>query len=211
MSYNEDYFERGLQTGKSTYENYRWMPELTIPFVYEIIRYCDILRCHSILDFGCAKGYYVKSFRLLQFNAQGVDISKYAIDNAPDDIKKYVFLLDEDMKDFLKKFPIPFDWVISKDVFEHLNKKDLVKILDFLRYVCTKMFVIVPLGKDGKYNASLNDKDPTHKICEDYNWWCRIFVDNGWILVRTTTHVDHLKPLYKGIKDAHGFYTLKRK
>ena len=31
--YDEDYFLRGKQTGKSLYEDYRWLPELTRPMV----------------------------------------------------------------------------------------------------------------------------------------------------------------------------------
>ena len=33
-----------------------------------------------ILDFGCAKGFLVKAMRILDVAAQGVDVSKYAID-----------------------------------------------------------------------------------------------------------------------------------
>ena len=29
--FDEDYYERGAETGKSLYSHYRWMPELTIP------------------------------------------------------------------------------------------------------------------------------------------------------------------------------------
>ena len=71
--YNESYFERGLESGLSLYQNYRWIPELTIPMAMTIIDFLGIKRHQTILDFGCAKGFLVKAFRLLYRSAYGVD------------------------------------------------------------------------------------------------------------------------------------------
>ena len=80
--YDEDYFERGVETGKSLYSNYRWIPELTIPICAELIMQLKIGPEDTILDFGCAKGFIVKALRLLHREAYGVDISEYAIKQA---------------------------------------------------------------------------------------------------------------------------------
>ena len=63
--FDENYFERGVETQTSLYQNYRWMPEQTIPMVMTIIDYLKIQRGATVLDFGCAKGFVVKAFRLL--------------------------------------------------------------------------------------------------------------------------------------------------
>ena len=39
--YDKDYFKNGIASGKSCYSNYRWLPELTIPMAYNIIKYCE--------------------------------------------------------------------------------------------------------------------------------------------------------------------------
>src|SRR5579862_3672374 len=88
--YDESYFLRGKESGKSLYENYRWMPDLTIPMVQRIIEHCGIRRGDSILDFGCARGYVVRAFRELGYNAYGYDISRWAIENA--DLAAYPYL-----------------------------------------------------------------------------------------------------------------------
>lgn len=88
--YDEDYYERGIENGVSCYTNYRWLPELTIPMAATMIEYLGIDMGDRILDFGCAKGYLVKAFRLLHREAYGFDISDYARENAHDDIRKYV-------------------------------------------------------------------------------------------------------------------------
>ena len=41
--FNEDYYERGAETGKSLYSHYRWMPELTIPMCQNIVMYKKLL------------------------------------------------------------------------------------------------------------------------------------------------------------------------
>ena len=92
--YDADYFERGLESGKSCYQNYRWVPELTIPMTMTIIDYLKIPRGAKILDYGCAKGYLVRSMELLGRPAWGLDTSPYAIENLHPNIGKCCFLLN---------------------------------------------------------------------------------------------------------------------
>ena len=49
--FNEDYYERGAETGKSLYSHYRWMPELTIPMAHHLARYIGPLSYLVILLF----------------------------------------------------------------------------------------------------------------------------------------------------------------
>lgn len=78
--FNEDYFERGVETGVSAYKNYRWLPHYSLPAANSIKKiYGEV----TFLDFGCAKGYLVKALRLLGLDAYGYDVSKYAVENAP--------------------------------------------------------------------------------------------------------------------------------
>ena len=109
--YNEDYFERGNELNISGYSNYRWIPELTIPLAFRIIELLQITREESILDYGCAKGYLVKALRLLYRDAYGYDISSYALQCAPNDVRKYLTSNKEDLKG-------NYTWIIAKDVLE---------------------------------------------------------------------------------------------
>jgi len=204
MNFDKDYFERGLQTGKSMYENYRWIPELTIPLAYEIIQYLEITRDQSILDFGCAKGYLVKAFRLLHFDAWGTDISDYALGQAPLDVKGYLF--DWKRYDQLKG---KYDWIIAKDVFEHIDVKNLQLTLAVLGMLSRNIFAIIPLGENGKYNAGTNDLDPSHVICENHQWWCDFFNDVGFKVRDLNSNIPYMKMTYKDIPNAHGFFKLK--
>lgn len=199
--FNQDYFERGLETGKSCYQNYRWIPELTIPLAMSIIDYLGIKRKQTILDFGCGKGFLVKAFRLLFRDTRGIDISEYALSNVPEDAKAFCCFPE-------KLGNIFFDFCVAKDVFEHIPLQELSKSLKLLRV--QKLFAVIPLGEKGKYYAEINNLDKSHLICEDEEWWEDYFTSVGWKLTKFSFRVEGIKDTYASIPKAHGFFVLER-
>jgi hypothetical protein len=200
--YDSSYYERGLQTGKSCYQNYIWMPEFTIPLAMTIIDYLGIKKTDTILDYGSSKGFLVKAFRMLHRKAWGVDISDYALSHVPEDVKDFCHKVGnlDDMY---------FDFCVAKDVFEHIPKTDLVDILRKLK--TSNLFVIVPLGQNGCYNAESNNLDKSHVICEPCDWWLKLFDNSGWNVIEHTFKIEGIKESYNSIPEAHGFFTLTRK
>ena len=200
--YNEDYFERGLQAGVSNYQNYRWMPDFTIPMAMTIIDYLKLTREHKILDFGCAKGYLVKALRMLYRKAWGVDISKYAIDNCHPDVSEYCVKMGTNLHRSLPKL---FDYCIAKDVFEHIDEGGLKFILSRLN--CKRIFAVIPLGDSEYYRAPLNNCDKTHQICANEYWWITFFKENGWEIEDFKLQIPGIKDAYyEKYPDAHGFF-----
>ena len=186
--YDEDYFMRGRESGKSLYENYRWMPTLTIPMVQRIIDHLGIDRDETILDLGCARGYIVKAFRQLGYLAYGMDCSKWAIDNADEEVKEHLRHQD--------KFTHEFDWVLAKDVLEHVPQvADFV--LEIQKHARKGIFVVVPLSAiDGKsYVLPEYEKDVTHIHRLTLATWARMFIRPGWEVTASYR--------VKGIKDNH--------
>ena len=121
--FNEDYYERGAETGKSLYSHYRWMPELTIPMAHHIIHTTATMTMgrDKVLDFGCAKGYTVHALRLLGIKAFGVDVSEYAISQAPKEVSKFLGVIKpfEEIGKCTKG--TGYDWVLCKDILEHIE------------------------------------------------------------------------------------------
>ena len=185
MIYDEDYFENGISTGKSLYQNFRWMPELTIPMAYNIVKICECKDDDIILDFGCAKGYLVKALRLLGHNCFGFDISEYAISQAPKDVEKYIF---SDLKSIEK-----VNWVIAKDVLEHIPYDKIDEQLEILSNFCNNIFVIVPIGNGEKYNSKAYEMDPTHHIKEDLDWWKQKLNCVGYTVTKATYNMRPFK------------------
>lgn len=197
--YDADYYEYGLESGKGIYSLYRWMPELTIPLAMTIIDYLGIKRNEPVLDFGAAKGFLVKAFRWLHREAYGYDVSEYAISNADPEIKDFVSTWIPDMN---------FKYCIAKDVFEHIEEETLCDILKN-KINANTTFVVVPFGKNGVYEAHINNFDKSHIICESKDWWTKFFHNCGWHVEQFTYRVDGIKDKYYGkYPYSHGFFTL---
>jgi hypothetical protein len=169
--YDADYFLRGFETGKGIYSNYRWMPEATIPMAHRIIEALGIGPGDRILDFGCACGYLVYAFHLLGRDAHGVDISEWARSQAPAAIRARIrdsLLIDH------------YEVIIAKDVLEHISEEELPALLQRLRTVGSRILVVVPLGRNGKYIVPQYEADPTHVIRRPLDWWSERLLEAGW-------------------------------
>tara|TARA_A100001515_G_scaffold136072_2_gene127480 strand:+ start:3981 stop:4601 length:621 start_codon:yes stop_codon:yes gene_type:complete len=201
--YNEDYYERGVQLGISGYTNYRWMPDLTIPMCKRLIEYLDLPRVESILDFGCAKGYMVKGFQELGYRCDGTDISEYAIEQAPAEIKDRLFLYSKE-----NLFGRWYNTVIAKDVFEHIEPTALSDILLQLTTVTDRIFCAVPLGDGEKYIVPEYEGDITHVIREPKCWWTEHFRRSGWKTQYFSFLMDGIKDNWSHYPKGNGFFIL---
>jgi predicted TPR repeat methyltransferase len=180
--FDEDYFINGKKLGKSLYENYRWLPDLTIPMAESLITYLGISAGSRVLDYGCANGFLVKALRNLGVQSFGCDISKFAIENCDLEIKPYLTLIKEDTKfPFLPdNFHQKFDYIIAKDVFEHIPKTGLKRLLTSMLKMTDRLYVLVPLGDEGVYRIADYELDQSHVIAEDEHWWEALFYECGF-------------------------------
>lgn len=192
--YQRDYYERGVQTGKSLYTDYRWIPELTIPMAMTMIDYLGIKRGQRILDIGCAKGYLVKALRWLGREAFGCDISDYAIGNCDSEVKSYL------SKALPKDY---YHFAVSKDTFEHIKLSDLRRLLTNLK--ARVLFVIVPLGDGKRYTIPSYELDTTHIHKQPLIWWNNLLKENGWSIKSAVPNVRGLKENWAQDEMGNGF------
>lgn len=73
----------------------------------------------KIIDVGCAKGFLVQELRIHGANAVGIDISEYAIGEAPDDVKEFVSI--GDILDLSRFGNNEFDIAVVSRVYEMLD------------------------------------------------------------------------------------------
>lgn len=206
--YDENYYEAGIKSGISLYTNYRWMPELSIPLAHHIIKHLGIKSDNTVLDFGCAKGYLVKAFRLLNISAYGVDVSEYAIQTADPSCKDLVHLI-ETPEEIQKYFSQPFDFVIAKDVFEHIPYEQIDNVISTLRKISKTLFCVVPLGDGKKYNIPDYELDKTHIIKEDLTWWKNKLLSCGYTHIDSKYYVEGIKENWSYEKKGNGFFICK--
>lgn len=205
--YDSDYFLRGKQTGKSLYKDYRWLPNLTIPMVRAIINHLGIKDEHTILDFGCARGYVVKAFREMGHIAVGIDISEWAVTNCDPDVREYIYCRDTKCEDHVSGM---FDWIIAKDVLEHVHRLQTA-ITNLLEHARIGVFAVVPLScVDGNpYVVPDYEHDITHRHRLTLATWASMFIRPGW-RVEASYRVRGVKDNYAKWECGNGFLTARR-
>ena len=222
-TFDEEYFQYGIKTGKSLYENYRWLPEETMQMAMAMIDHLGITKYHTILDYGCSRGYLVKALQLLNRVAYGVDISEYAINNCDPTVVKCVgqielmgdnvtvdhrLHMNSTTKSLQVPWPEVFDFIISKDVLEHVSHQTIEATVEMIAKQCKIAFFVIPLGDHEKYRIPAYEMDVTHIIRENENWW--------GILLTKHFYIKHTCHIIEGIKDkwypihkfGNGFFTL---
>ena len=160
--FDRDYFENGVATKKSNYQDYSWQ-RLGSQFQRTARRIVDLFKPERTLDVGCAKGFLVKALDELGVDAYGIDPSVYAVSNAHPDVGDKINL------DSAQSIPYPddtFDVVTCLDVMEHIPARDVSKTLKEMFRVSKKWVVIrvVTRNVDG-------DLDSSHETIRDREWW----------------------------------------
>ncbi len=200
--FGRDYFENGPATGASLYEGYQWLPERTLQYVHRWARWVKAFGTESVLDFGCAKGFYVRALRILDFQAFGYDTSEYALSAAPSDVAEFLF----------SEYPHNqgFRYCHAKDVLEHVSYEDIHAIAALLKTNCVELSVVVPLGEDGAYYIPEMEKDPTHIIREPLGWWVEMFRESGWnCCIEAKENLPGLKDHWGHYPSGHGFIRME--
>lgn len=204
--YDENYFENGVQLGISGYTQYRWLENLTMSMCRTLVSHLGLQKGAKVVDYGCAKGYLVRALRALEIDAHGVDISAYAIQKADKKIKDNVHLISG-KSGSIKQIFNHVDCVISKDVLEHVSYEDLPRILRELRDISNKLFIVVPLGVDGKYVIPEYEADVTHVIRENSDWWSQRVFEAGWNVSNATMRIPGIKDNWAHYVDGNLFLT----
>jgi SAM-dependent methyltransferase len=205
--YDADYYLHGKEKGVSLYENYRWLPELTLPMCKAIAEHCGFSTEDDILDFGCARGYVVKALRQLGYEAFGIDISQWAIDNCDPDVTGRVRWWSRSSH---ADYDCKFNWIIAKDVLEHVPDVTAT-INQFLKNAKIGIFVVVPLSfaDDHAYVVSEYEKDVTHIHRFMLETWVSMFIRPGWS-VEARYRLPGVKDNYASWERGNGFITCRR-
>ncbi len=193
--YGQEYYDGEGESGYLAYEDGEWTAQLSGLFI-------DHLKPRRVLEVGCAKGFLVRRFRQRGIEAHGVDISRYAIGAAPDDIRPYVSVAD------ILELPFPddsFDLVLCMETLEHLPPDLVARAAGELARVCSgKVLASIPSFGFNDYGPqglpilpgqredaqadrpfkeiTLDEKGRPHHghlTLATYRWWTRQFADNG--------------------------------
>lgn len=119
-----EYFDGGRQYGYGGYRyDGRWRP-----FAEDLIAHYGLKPGDRVLDIGAAKGFLVKDFMdaLPGLEAQGIDVSQYAIDHAMPEVRDRLRIGNAVELPFEDK---SFDLVVSINTLHNLRIYDLARAL----------------------------------------------------------------------------------
>jgi cyclopropane fatty-acyl-phospholipid synthase-like methyltransferase len=199
--YNEEYFEYGLKTGKSGYENYHWMPERIYREIRSVIFKLGIKPDDRVLDYGCAKGYWVKGLRHYGIDAYGVDISEYALSHADKEVKGYLYN---------KPLHDKYDYIVSRNTFEHIPELELKKLLQRFFNMTDVVFFTVPLAKSNGGEYIMQALDTTHEIKWTNEKWISFCHECGWGSIENLYQIEGIHDKWDSYPNSIGFYILRK-
>ena len=125
----------------------------------------------TVVDFGCACGFLVRSLRLGGCSAIGLDHSAYAISQATPEIRPYIFQHDltQPLPEYVKDFA-PVDMVTCFDVLEHIDEADVGHVLEnMLELNPTYIVCNVCVGSQPGF-------DHSHVNVRHRGYWHRVFM-----------------------------------
>jgi len=142
-------------------------------------------RLNTVLVLGAARGYLVRAFRERGVNADGVDLSRWAVENCAEGVEPYMYW--GDVCDLSKWVDGGVDLVVALDVLEHIRAPDdeipydesLYKALDEAVRVGCMVLLDVPIMPHDDEPDQSHGTDKSHVSCYSKHWWIRQFMERG--------------------------------
>jgi ubiquinone/menaquinone biosynthesis C-methylase UbiE len=160
---------------KYGFGGYKYIPGLLTPIAKKLIKKYKLSNYSKILEAGCGKGFLLYEIKKILPNIKiyGFDISRYALKNAKNEIKKNLFYQKIQNKFHFKKNY--FDLVISLNTLHNLNIYDLRKALSEIDRVGKKKYIVVESYKTNKQLFNLQCWALTANAFFSYKEWIWLF------------------------------------
>ncbi|MGB9631937.1 MAG: methyltransferase domain-containing protein [Chloroflexaceae bacterium] len=121
----------------------------------------------SVFDAGCALGLLVEQLRLLGVDAEGVDISEFAIANAPEFVRPFVRVAS-----VTEPLERRYDLIVCIEVLEHMPPPEAeAAIANLTSYSDDILFSSSPL----------DFKEATHFNVHPIEHWAELFAHHGFV------------------------------
>ena len=134
----------------------------------------------KILDIGCAKGFLLYELKKINSKIEiyGLDISKYAIENAKSEIKEFLVHGNAKSLPFKDSF---FDLVISINTIDHLDEEDCNKaISEIERVKINNSFITVNSWFNNEQKNNLLSWNLVSKTIMSAKDWKDFFKKNNY-------------------------------
>lgn len=175
--FGKDFFDGDRRHG---YGGFNYLSRFWQPVIPTFQEYWKLNEKNTVLDVGCAKGFMLHDLAELipGITVKGVDISRYAIENAIDDIKPHVQVADATHLPFADK---SFDLVISINTVHNLKREECGKALCEIERVSRgKSFITVDAYRNDEERGRMYAWNLTAKTIMSVDEWKQFFEEVGY-------------------------------
>lgn len=174
-------FEKEFFDGdrKHGYGGFHYNSRFWQPVVPYFQKHYNLTSKSKVLDVGCAKGFMLYDFlqKIPKIKVNGIDISKYAIENAKEEVKPFLRVGNAKKLEFDDK---SFDLVISINTIHNLEKEELIESLLEIQRVGINSFIIVDAYRNEKEKELMYSWNLTAKTIMHVEEWKKLFKDIGF-------------------------------
>jgi SAM-dependent methyltransferase len=172
-----DYFDGDRNFG---YGGFTYNPKFWQPVVPTIRDFYGLTGSSSVLDVGCAKGYFLYDLQLLipTISIKGLDISEYAIENSKIEVKNNLLVGNATSLPFENN---SFDLVISVNTIHNLDKHNCAIALKEIERVSSgKSFITVDAYKNDLEKKRMEAWNLTAQTIMSVDEWKNFFLEVGY-------------------------------
>ncbi|MDI6874293.1 class I SAM-dependent methyltransferase [Candidatus Solincola sp.] len=207
--YSRDYFDRKKDPLRESGYGEALTYREEFREVAELVR--DLFRPRRVLDVGCAKGFQVLALRREGMEAWGIDISDYAVSDAPAEVEPYLKVEEYRKVHFPDGY---FDLVLAMEVLEHIPPTEIRQVVEELRRLTSRWVWATipcygsnPYGPDGCLEGKIQPDRINyyrkhvvdlasfrhlvrdiegypihgHLIAASFDWWTALFTSLGFL------------------------------
>ena len=168
----EFFDKKGVCYNGYTYDG-RW-----IPIVKRLIEHYNLKQGDKIFDVGAGKGYLVYDLLNFGLDAYGIDISQYAINCSPPEIRWR--LKEGNAKDLHMYKDKQFDLVISITTIHNLEEEDCRKAVKEIQRVGKHAFITVDSYRNEEEKQRILEWNITAETIKSDKEWIQLFKEEGY-------------------------------
>jgi SAM-dependent methyltransferase len=175
--FGKDYFDGDRRHG---YGGYHYHPRFWQGTVRRFRDHFGLGDGASVLDVGCGKGYMLYDFKQLMpaLCIAGIDVSAYALENAPLEVRPFLRLGNA------RALPFPdlsFDLVLAINTIHNLGREDCKRALGEIQRVSRRnAFVVVDAWRTPEQERLLKRWVLTAKTTMHVDGWVALFREAGY-------------------------------
>lgn len=175
--FGKEFFDGDRSHG---YGGFNYHPRFWQPVIPTFQNHWGLTEQSSVLDIGCAKGFMLHDLGELipGITVKGVDVSRYAIENAIEDMKPHVQVANATHLPFPDK---SFDVVISVTTVHNLERAECVQALREIERVSrSHSFITVDAYHDEAERDRMHAWNLTAKTVLHVDEWRELFREAGY-------------------------------